>query len=261
MIGSPVYESPTPSEIPTQETQHGARARATSSSRPMTRNAGMLDRAEKIVEKAQSNSARTEIIETIAPGRFPAIDCKPALKFNLPILAVVHETIHQQVHEIRQEYITREVHNHEYYHRILPIVDVEVLPARHFLPVEGGGLVEINRDEVPGRGRQWVIAETASKTRSDQPVPRAVTQFSAREFTGNEGEFKKYETPEGFERTEQTWVHPPELETGGHNSGQTWPLELGGEGNNNIQSRSGPIFPGRKQPEQPPVTHPTTAKQ
>lgn len=226
----------------------------------MTRTAGKRDLAEEIVEKAQSNSVRTEIIETIAPGRLLAIECKADLSFDLSIIAVVHETIHQEVHEIRQEHITREVHNHEYYHRILPIVDVEVLPARHFLPVEGGGLVEINRDEVPGRGRQWVIAETASKTRSDQPVPRAINRFSAREFTGNDGEFKKYVSSDGCERTEQTWIHPPELETGGRDSGQTWPLELGGEGSHNIQFRSRPLSPGRRQLEQPPVSHPNTAE-
>ena len=233
LVGSLAY--PTPSITPAKEAQQGTKGRATSSSRPMARNAGTVETAEKILEQAQGNSAHTEIIETIAPGEFLAIRCEHDLGFNLLIIAVVHETIHQEVHEIRQENITREIHNHEYYHRILPIVDVEVLPARHFLPVEGGGLVEISRDEVPGRGRQWVIAETASKTRSDQPVPQAISRFTAREFTGSEGEFKRYITPEGFERTEQTWVHPPELETGGRDTGQTWPLELGSEGNNNNQ--------------------------
>lgn len=130
-------------------------------------------------------------------------------------------------------------------------MDVEVLPARHFLPVEGGGLVEISRDEVPGRGRQWVVAETASRTRSDQPVPPAISRFSAREFVGSEGEFKRYTTPEGFERTEETWVHPPELETGGRDTGQTRPLELRGEVNQMIRSRPGSSSMG--QPEKPPV--------
>lgn len=226
----------------------------------MARTTDTVDITKKILEKAQSNSAHTEVIETIAPGKFPAIDCATDISFNLPTLAVVHETIHQQVHEIRQEFITREVHNHEYHHRILPIIDVEVLPARHFLPVEGGGLVEINRDEVPGRGRQWVIAETASKTRSDQPVPQAIKRFSARDFTGSEGEFKRHVTPGGFERTEQTWVHPPELEIGGRDTGQTWPQELGGEGNHNNQFGSRPVSPGRRQPEQPPINHTIAAE-
>ena len=139
----------------------------------------------------------------------------------------MHENVQQQVHHIREEVITREIHDHDVYHRVLPVVDVEVLPPRHFLPVEGGGLVEISASEVPGRGKNWVIAETASKIPSDQPAPPVQSRFTAREFRGTEGDARRYVTPEGVERTEQTWVHPPELETGGRDSGQTWPMPFG----------------------------------
>ena len=145
----------------------------------------------------------------------------------------MHENIQRKVHRIREEVITREIHDHDIYHRILPVIDVEVLPPRHFLPVEGGGLVEISASEVPGRGKNWVIAETASKIPSDQPAPTAPNRFSAREFHGTEGDAKSYETPSGYERTEQTWVHPPELETGGRDSGQTWPMVFGEEASRN----------------------------
>jgi hypothetical protein len=47
--------------------------------------------------------------------------------------AVVHETIVRQIHEIREERITREIHHHHVFHRTLNVHDVEVLPARHFL--------------------------------------------------------------------------------------------------------------------------------
>ena len=104
---------------------------------------------------------------------------------------------------------------------------MEVLPPRHFLPVEGGGLVEISGKEVPGRGRNWVIAETASKIPSDQPGSTKPREFSARQFPGTEGDAISYITPEGHEKTEQTWVHPPELETGGRDTGQTWLMEFG----------------------------------
>lgn len=116
----------------------------------------------------------------------------------------------------------------------MPVIDVEVLPTRHFLPVEGGGLVEISGSEVPGRGQNWVIAETASKIPSDQRAPKATNRFSARDFAGNEGDSKRYITPEGFERTEETWVHSPELETGGRDTGQTWPIGFGGDGGDDI---------------------------
>lgn len=106
---------------------------------------------------------------------------------------------------------------------------MEVLPPRHFLPVEGGGLVEISAQEVPGRGSNWVIAETASKIPSDQAAPPGITQFTAREFPGREGDAVKYMTPEGYEKTEQTWVHKPVLEEGARLTGQSWPMVIGEE--------------------------------
>lgn len=148
---------------------------------------------------------------------------------NLCVPAVVHETVVQDVHHIREELITKEIHTHDVYHRILPVIDVEVLPPRHFLPVEGGGLVEISGKEVPGRGKNWVIAETASKIPSDQPAPSQQRIFSARQFPGTEGDAVRYRTREGHEKTEETWVHPPTLETGGRDTGQTWPMEFGNE--------------------------------
>ncbi|KAK4544943.1 hypothetical protein LTR36_003848 [Oleoguttula mirabilis] len=143
--------------------------------------------------------------------------------------AVTHETIVQNVHEIREEQITREIHNHHIFHRILPIVDIEVLPARHFVPVEGG-YAEISEDEVPGRAgvnAQWIIAETMSKLMPQNKGPVVPQQFSARKFEGTDGDYKEYMTPEGFKRTEQWWVHPPTMETGGKESGQTYAFHIG----------------------------------
>ena len=104
-----------------------------------------------------------------------------------------------------------------------------MLPPRHFLPVEGGGLVEISAQEVPGRGKDWVIAETASKIPSDQAAPPATTQFTARNFPGREGDTVHGMTPEGYEKSERTWVHPPTLEEGARLTGQSWPMVIGEE--------------------------------
>lgn len=80
-MGSSAYEphSPIPSATGVKEVQHGASVGATSSSRPIDRTPGSLDAVEKILEKAQSNSTRTDVIETIAPGKFPALDCENGL--------------------------------------------------------------------------------------------------------------------------------------------------------------------------------------
>lgn len=139
--------------------------------------------------------------------------------------AVVHETIVRETHEIREEHVTREIHNHHYFHRILPIVDIEVLPSRHFVPVEGG-YAEIAEEEVPGQAganAQWLVAETVSKLlpKSNNKAVEA-RHFSARKFAGKEGDYKEYLTPEGVKRTETWWVHPPTLETGARETGQSY---------------------------------------
>ena len=64
--------------------------------------------------------------------------------------AVTHEEIRPVVHNIREEHVTREVHTYDVYHRILPVVDVQVLPAKHFVrDPETGKLVEIAESQVP----------------------------------------------------------------------------------------------------------------
>ena len=143
--------------------------------------------------------------------------------------AVTHETIREDVHAIREEVITREIHNHHVFHRVLPIVDIEVLPARHFVPVEGG-YAEISEDEVPGRtgpNTQWVIAETMSKMLPESKGPVIPQHFSASRFEGPEYNDKEYVGEDGVKRTEQWWVHPPTIETGGRDSGQTYPFYIG----------------------------------
>ncbi len=192
--------------------------------RPISTGPGAARTTKELLDRASGNTADTEVIETIVPGKSTQVLRSIWGTLKSMFLAVVHETIHQDIHHARQEVITREIHDHDVYHRILPIIDVEVLPARHFLPVEGGGLVEISANEAPGRGQSWVIAETVSKIPSDVPAPKATSRFSAREFVGDDGDSKKYATAEEFERSEDTWIHPPELETGGRDTGQTWPL-------------------------------------
>ena len=128
---------------------------------------------------------------------------------------------------------------------------MEVLPPRHFLPVEGGGLVEISAHEVPGRGSNWVIAETASKIPSDQAAPPGKIGFTARDFPGREGDAVKYTTPEGFEKDEVTWVHPPVLEEGARLTGQSWPMVIGEEQPGKGEHKSStPKATKRKSPKQ-----------
>ena len=198
-------------------------------SRPVSRGAASLPKAQDIVERAKSKTYDTEVIERVAPGMYTLIYHLICNYMLTKVPAVMHENVSKDIHHIREEVITREVHTHDVYHRILPVIDVEVLPPRHFLPVEGGGLVEVSASEVPGRGQNWVIAETASKIASDQAVPREPRKFTARTFAGTEGDSVRYMTAEGYEKTEETWVHPPELEEGARLTGQSWPMVFGEE--------------------------------
>lgn len=63
--------------------------------------------------------------------------------------------------------------------------------------------------------------------------------FTAREFPGREGDKIEWVDREGVKRSEETWVHPPELETGGKETGQTWPMVFGREEAKGRDYRSG----------------------
>lgn len=144
--------------------------------------------------------------------------------------AVVHETVHTHHHHIREERITREIHNHEVYHRILPIIDVQVLPTRHYVldPAHPGQQIEVSEDQIPGRAdgnAHWVIAETVSKLRAGE-TPHGVTDFTARRFGKHEGEAKEWADRDGVERSERTWIHAPELEDGARLTGQSVPYHF-----------------------------------
>ena len=132
----------------------------------------------------------------------------------------------KRVHHVREERITREIHTYDVFHRLQPIIDVEVLEPRHFLPVEGG-LMEVDASQVPGRRHHWVIAETVSKGDPALEMNDLKRRpFTARTFAGTEGDYREYMHRDGYPVTEQTWIHPPELERGGYETGQTRPFHF-----------------------------------
>jgi hypothetical protein len=144
--------------------------------------------------------------------------------------AITHEKILAQHEVVRQEVITRETHDYHVYHRILPIIDIEVLPARHFVPIQDG-FVEIDEEELPGRTRDkvnWAIAEMVTKRKPEsRKAAIARTQFSARTFEGPEFDDKEYIGPEGHPVKEKWWVHPPTLCEDAYRAGQTHPFHFG----------------------------------
>lgn len=138
--------------------------------------------------------------------------------------AVTHETRTVNTHEIVERAITREIHNHHIFHRVLPIMDIEILPARHFVPTQDGGLAEIAAEDAPvdsGQRLQQIISEAVASMLPKTEDHRGPRSFSARAFEGTDGDCKEYTTPEGFKRTEQWWVHPPSVDSGAEEAGQT----------------------------------------
>lgn len=159
-----------------------------------------------------NNTADTIVEERIAP-------------------AAVVETVNKEIHHIRHEQIIQEIHDHEVFHRILPIIDVEVLPARHFVPSRDGTLVEVPESALPGRAidsvHNWVIAETVSKIPSTAPPPSQPRQFTARKFEGTDGDYREWVTDDNVKHSETTWVHPPVADDSAMLAGQTVPIHFG----------------------------------
>ncbi|KAM3067306.1 hypothetical protein ACMFMG_005332 [Clarireedia jacksonii] len=176
--------------------------------------------------------------------------------------AVVHEHITPTQHEIIQERISREIHYHDVYHRILPIIDTEVLPPRHYIyGPDGRTLHEVPESQVRSRtgnslhSRNWQIVETHPSSASKQhdlyhsmmlgidPADADTEGKTHHTYTStfriNPREFlrwarnptapikimeREYMTAEGFPRKETWWRHPPTLESGTEETGQTVPM-------------------------------------
>ncbi len=79
--------------------------------------------------------------------------------------AVTHEIIQQDVHEICEEQIHKEIHQYHVRHKIQPIIDYEILPPRHFVHVEGGGYTEVAESDLPAGtpGASWFTTEIRSQ--------------------------------------------------------------------------------------------------
>jgi hypothetical protein len=135
--------------------------------------------------------------------------------------AVVHEVVKPHEHEIIEERVYREIHNHDVYHRVQPVLQTEILPARHYVHDANGSLVEITEDQIPhrtGEFQQWYIGKM------DSPAVQAPRLLQITKPTVVKD--IKYTTPEGFERRETTIVHPPELEDLSGYGGPVVPIEF-----------------------------------
>lgn len=145
---------------------------------------------------------------------------------------VTHETITRRVHEVREEHISREIHNHHVYHRTLPIIDVELLPTRHFIHA-GSGYVEVAEEDIPAEMRpteDWLRSETVSKLLPDNDGDNLSGRSPVFNSDVAEDNVKENVTPDGIKRNESTCIHPPILEPGVVDTEQAYAVRLNIEG-------------------------------
>ena len=63
---------------------------------------------------------------------------------------MTHSVHHPQITHVHYKHVSHEIHDHTVKHYVQPIVDVEVLPTRHYIQDEPGGEVrEVDVEMVP----------------------------------------------------------------------------------------------------------------
>ncbi|KAI0165471.1 hypothetical protein GGR52DRAFT_110420 [Hypoxylon sp. FL1284] len=125
---------------------------------------------EDCVERHSSNG--------MFPSLTSAVDTDETMDYAP---TVTHEIVRPHVHEIIEEQIYRSIHNHEVYHRIQPVYDVEFLPARHFVPGNDGSLVEVAEEDLPdctGSNQKWYLGKTSSLGEIPLPLKSPIRQAS-----------------------------------------------------------------------------------
>jgi hypothetical protein len=137
---------------------------------------------------------------------------------------VTHETVKPHQHEVVQERIYREIHNHEVFRYIQPVYQTEILPARHWVYNANNELVEVSVDELPectGAKQRWAVVPADREKPASHTIRSAPPVRELRILAD-----KTYMTPEGFERRETTILHPPELEDLSNYGGPVVPIEF-----------------------------------
>ncbi|KAI9651956.1 MAG: hypothetical protein M1831_007459 [Alyxoria varia] len=133
--------------------------------------------------------------------------------------AVVHDVYTPLVHHASQHLVSRDVHEHMIRLRTLPIIDVQTLPPRHYVPGSDGHLKPIPAAEVQDRlkgnnqPKNWLIAETVSKRHTEPHISNELKRLLAEHKPPPQRiSDSQHLSPEGYERRETTWVHGPTIE-------------------------------------------------
>ncbi|EDN98898.1 predicted protein [Sclerotinia sclerotiorum 1980 UF-70] len=167
--------------------------------------------------------------------------------------AVTHEYVLPTQHEVITREITREIHQHHYYHRVLPVIDTEILPAKHYVYGDDGDtLIKIPESMVHhytvtgSYSPSWSIVQhppAPAEDAFDSPLFGVEPELPNTNYTihfqpNSKGQIqwshvpdepvkvmeREYITAEGFPRKETWWRHPPVRATGAYKAGLTTPM-------------------------------------
>ena len=118
--------------------------------------------------------------------------------------------------------------------RTLPIIDIQTLPPRHYVPGNDGHLKQVPSSEVQDRlkgdnqPKNWLIAETVSRRHPNARLSGELKRLLAeRGSPPRRVSDSQHLTPEGYERQETTWLHAPTVQ--GQRKPQNQPLPSGKE--------------------------------
>lgn len=145
--------------------------------------------------------------------------------------AITNEYVQPRKHEDVDEKITREIHTHDVYHYVLPIIETEILPPKHFVESpDGCGVVKVPENEVHNYTMTgtWVYGQPnmAKPTESQIVVDRESNKLLEKGPSRRApilADQMTYTTKEGMQRTEYLWRHPPVFEDA---SGRAEPVRI-----------------------------------
>ncbi|KAK4169079.1 hypothetical protein QBC43DRAFT_284337 [Cladorrhinum sp. PSN259] len=132
--------------------------------------------------------------------------------------AVTHEVVKPKVHEVLHEQIERDIHEHHVVQKIQPVIDVEVLPARHYVPGPDGRLAEVAEKDLPectGENQNWHVGEGSLTgniqcSAASKEAPGAVpSEGMGRKYAGAQENITP-ELQEGSQPVQRNAVHRTE---------------------------------------------------
>jgi hypothetical protein len=86
----------------------------------------------------------------------------PSYGNSLILVAVTHEHVSRPTHNYVTEFIHRDIHTHDVYHHIQPVIDTEVLLPKHYIPSpdDPSRLIEVSPSAIPLNSHErWFIGD------------------------------------------------------------------------------------------------------